>query len=171
MSRAELDIHFAKIDALIAEIEGFVPSTDFRSIQFRADLAGLLVVAMVATYETCVKEILYDYANKHHIAFGEFALRNFERLNSRIQVNDLKKYCGLFDPAIGRRFKAKLTLKKDDLMKRVGKNIVLSYEQVLDWRHDFAHAGIRQTTIEEATKTHRIAKRVMYIFDDAFNGP
>lgn len=163
MPRADLDAHFSKIDALIAEIDGLVPSTSYRSVQFRADLAGLLVVAMAATYETCVKEVLFEYANRHHIAFGGYAFRNYEKLNSRVLVKDLKKYCELFDPVIQARFKTRLTAKKKTLLDRVGKNIETSYEQILSWRHDFAHAGIRQTTIEEAAATHRIGKRILYM--------
>lgn len=149
MPRVDLERHFSKIDDLVTEIDELVPSTSYRSVQFRADLAGLLVVAMAATYETCVKEILYEYANKQHIAFGEFALRNYDRLNSRVQVKDLKKYCETFDPIICARFKTRLASKKQRLLGRIGKNIETSYEQILSWRHDFAHAGIRQTTIED----------------------
>jgi hypothetical protein len=169
MSRAELDVHFATIDALINEIDQRVPpNKDYISVKFRADLAGLLVVAMAATYENCVKEILCDYASKHHVAFGEFALRIFNKLNSRIQIRDLRKYCELFDPRIAQSFKVKLATKKLALLRRVGANIEDSYEQILSWRHEFAHAKIQKTTIEEATKTHRFGKRVLYVFDDVF---
>lgn len=171
MPRVDLDMHFSKIDDLVREIEELVPSNSYRCIEFRADLAGLLVVAMAATYETCVKEILYEHANRQHIAFGEFALRNYDKLNSRIQVKDLKKYCETFDPNICLRFKMRLASKKQKLLSRAGKNIETAYEQILSWRHDFAHGGIRQTTIEEATATHRIGKRILYVFDDAFNKP
>ena len=170
MPRADLDVHFSKIDSLVAEIDGLVPSSTYRAVQFRADLAGLLVVAMAATYESCVKEILYDFANRHHVIFGGFALRNYEKLNSRIQVKDLKQYCKLFDPTIEARFKSDLAGRKSAILGRIGKNLETSYEQILSWRHDFAHAGIRHTTIEEAAFTHRVGKRVLYIFDDAFNG-
>lgn len=54
------------------------------------------------------------------------------------------------------------------LLDRKGVNIETSYEQILDWRHDFAHARGRNTTIEEAVKTHTSGKRVLYLFDDAF---
>lgn len=85
MSRADLDVHFSKIDGLIAEIEAAVPSTSSKFVEFRADLAGLLVVSIAATYETCVKEVLYQFATRHHEAFGNFAQRNYEILNSRIK--------------------------------------------------------------------------------------
>lgn len=171
MPRADLDLQFDRIDVLIAEINGLVPSDGYRAIQFRAHLAGLLVVAMAATYESCVKDILHEHAKQHHAAFGGFTLRNYQKLNSRVQVSDLKKYCELFDPNICVRFKERLTARKKSLLSRAGKNIETSYEQILTWRHDFAHAGIRNTTIEEAERTHRAAKRILYIFDDAFNRP
>lgn len=170
MSRADIDMHFATIDALVSEINRSVPPNgDYNSIKFRADLAGLLVVAMAATYETCVKEVLCGYAGKHHAAFGEFAVRNYNKLNSRIQIRDLKKYCEVFDPEIAKRFKDSFLRRKTSLLSRIGKNIETSYEQILTWRHDFAHAKIQNTTIEEAAETHRIGKRVIYVFDDAFD--
>ncbi|WP_224543260.1 HEPN domain-containing protein [Mesorhizobium sp. CA16] len=172
MSRSDLDVHFSKIDDLISEINGLVPvDSAYRTVRFRADLAGLLVVAMAATYETCVKEILYEFANRHHTAFGGYARRSYNKINSRVAVKDLKKYCDIFDPDIRTRFNSRLSLKKQAILARTGKNIEASYEQILDWRHEFAHAGNRNTTIEEATKTHRLAKRVMYVFDDAFHRP
>jgi hypothetical protein len=172
MPRADLDAHFSKIDDLISEIDGLVPpDSGYRAVQFRADLAGLLVVAIAATYESCVKEVLYEYANRHHIAFGGYARRSYEKINSRVLVKDLTKYCEIFDPAIKVRFKDRLKAKKAALLQRTGKNIETSYEQILDWRHEFAHAGNRNTTIEEATKTHRVGKRIIYLFDDAFHRP
>lgn len=172
MPRADLDVHFSKIDDLISEIDSLVPANSgYRAVQFRADLAGLLVVAIAATYETCVKEVLYEYANRHHNAFGGYARRSYEKINSRVLVKDLTKYCEIFDPAIKARFKSRLKAKKGAVLDRTGKNIETSYEQILDWRHEFAHAGNRNTTIEEAAKTHRIGKRIIYLFDDAFHRP
>ena len=64
------------------------------------------------------------------------------------------------------RFKDRLTAKKKLILDQVPEDTETSYEQILSWRHDFAHAGIRQTTMEEDAATHRIGKRVLYIFDD-----
>ncbi|QOD63842.1 hypothetical protein HGK82_00795 [Ochrobactrum sp. MT180101] len=172
MPRADLDAHFSKIDDLISEINGLVPAdSGYRAVQFRADLAGLLVVAMAATYETCVKQVLYEYADSHHIAFGGYARRSYEKINSRVLVRDLTKYCEIFDPVIKGRFQDRLKARKKALLDRTGKNIVTAYEQILEWRHEFAHAGNRNTTIEEAANTHRIGKRIIYLFDDAFYRP
>lgn len=168
MLRADLDLHLSKIDELIDEINEIVPSTSYKTVQFRADLAGLLVVAMAATYETCIKEILCEYASKQHISFGNFAMRHYEKLNSRIRVKDLEGYCKLYDPSLHRKFKYLISHRKKNILERVGKNIETSYDQILDWRHAFAHARVRNTTIEEAIETHRVGKRIIYIFSETF---
>jgi hypothetical protein len=171
MSRADLDLHFNRIEVLVAEMRQFVPSNVVGTAQFRADLAGLLVVSMAASYESCVKETLVAYASSHHLAFGNFATNNYAKLNSRISIGDLHRYARTFDDGVRERFKRLLDQRKRKIDTRIGKNIEASYEQILNWRHDFAHAGIRNTTIEEAVVTHRLAKRVLYAFDHAFNGP
>jgi hypothetical protein len=170
MPRADLDVHFNRIEQLVNEMSQFVPSTQGSAAQFRADLAGLLVVLIAASYESCVKETLVSYAAKHHIAFGNFALNNYKKLNSKISIGDLHKYTATFDDNVRDRFKALLSSRKNRLNTRIGKNIESSYDSILLWRHAFAHAGIRNTTIEEAIATHRLAKRILYSFDEAFNG-
>lgn len=170
MSKTDLDVHFDRIDQLVQEMKAFVPSDLIGANQFRADLAGLLVVTIAASYESCVKETLIAYANRHHIAFGTFTLNNYKKLNSRISISDLHQYSSLFDDAIAVKFKRILNERKTKIDQRIGKNIESCYKQILSWRHDFAHAGTRNTTIEEAVATHRLAKRVLYSFDQAFNG-
>lgn len=63
MPRADLDVHFNRIELLVTEMDSFVPISLSGSTQFRADLAGLLVVTMAASYETCVKETLISHAS------------------------------------------------------------------------------------------------------------
>jgi hypothetical protein len=162
MPRPDLDLHFNRINALIDEIDALVPAVaGYQAVRFRSDLAGLLVVAIAATYETCVKEVLSNYASSRHADFGSFAVRNYEKLNSRVRVPDLITYCEIFDPQIKVRFKSRLSNRKGRLLTRAKENIETSYEQVLTWRHDFAHAWNTKTTIEEAARTHRIGKRVL----------
>jgi hypothetical protein len=170
MPRADLDLHFDRIERLVVEMQQFVPSDKIETAQFRADLAGLLVVSMAASYESCVKETLVTYATGHHVAFGNFATNNYSKLNSRISLSDLYGYAKTFDSGVHGRFGQLLDRRKKVIDNRLGKSIVASYRQILSWRHDFAHAGIRNTTIEEAMVTHRLAKRVLYVFDQSFNG-
>jgi len=83
-------------------------------------------------------------------------------------MRDLNIYASTFDNSIHQKFKQSIGLRKERIMKKIGKDFTKAYEQILSWRHDFAHAGIRNTTVEEALKTHRLAKRVLYSFDEAF---
>jgi len=167
VARVDLDTILGRPEILVQEIKNFV-SNDSKSIQFRADLAGLLVVAMSASYEACVKETLMSFASRHHSQFGTFAQNHFHKLNSRVSLSDLYGYARTFDNAIHQRFGQIVDARRTKILNRIGKDITKSYSQILSWRHDFAHAGIRNTTVEEALMTHRLAKRVVHSFGDAF---
>lgn len=169
MSRRELDRHLSKIDVLAEQISKHVPAQKIECQELRADLAGLLVVTIAATYESCVKETMINFALSHHVAFGDYAQNHYSRINSKIKVNDLHRYAKLFGPRVANRFIQILDDKKKSISQRLGINIVNRFELILDWRHDFAHAWVTKTTVEEAMKTHRYAKRVLYAFDKAFD--
>ena len=169
MSRLELNSNFNRIKTLVSEIEQFAPVDNTRGISFRGDLAGLLVVLMVATYENCVKNTLVSYAYSCNDKFGDFTLNRFDRLNSRIAVGDLNYYAKMFGKSTHQSFKRLLSSRKERIQNFTGQNVEESYQLLLVWRHNFAHTGNRITTVEEAVRTHRFAKHVLYSFDDAFN--
>lgn len=168
MARTDLDTHFGRVDTLISEIEKFVPEGTRGAVPFRADLAGLVVVAMAASYEACVKGVLVSFASAKHVDFELFANRQFDKLSSRVAIKDLHRYGKVFNPSINSRFKAILTQRKTNIYNRTGNDIQKRYEQILEWRHEFAHGGVRNTTISEAVTFHTYAKRVIYAFDQAF---
>lgn len=168
MARSDIDQILVRVEELAREIEKLVPSSP-KNITFRADLAGLLVVAIVASYESCVKETLTNFASRHHEKFGMFAQNHFKRLNSRIALSDLTTYARTFDNSIHGRYGELLKQRKNRIDKKIGRDITAAYTQLLSWRHDFAHSGIRNTTVEEALSTHILAKRVLYTFDKAFD--
>lgn len=168
MPRQDLDAHFSRIDDLFIEMSKFVPAGTVDGDAFRADLAGLLVVTMAATYEACVKDILYSYASGNHASFGNYVAIRYERLNSKVSIPDLHTYTKMFSSSAANKFKADLKKRKDLIADRTGKDILKSYDQILQWRHAFAHSWARNTTLEEAAATHRLAKRVIYCFSEAF---
>ena len=170
MLRSELDLELARIDELVNDMNAVVPANSaYQNVKMRADLAGLLVVAIAASYENCVKEVLYSRAASHHPAFEAYARRQYAKINSRINVSDLARYCEVYDPVLKPKFKAKLSSRKASVLARTGVNIEVMYEQLLDWRHDFAHAGVRSMTLEEATKAHLFGKRVLYAFAETLH--
>lgn len=169
MPKSDLLTITCRIHDLASEMENFVPIGVRGSEGFRADLAGLLVVTIAACYEDCVKTTLVEHAAKRHVDFEEFTSRNFSRLSSRVKVNDLKRYAKLFGGTAEERFKEKLRTKRMQISGRTGKNIENRYEQILDWRHDYAHGGIKNTTISEALDFHLFGIRVLYCFNEAFD--
>lgn len=168
MARSDLEMRFGRIDKLISEMNAFVPDGTHGSTDFRADLAGLLVVAIASTYETCVKDILIQYAAARNPDFEQFVINHFSKLNSKISESDLYTYAKLFGGSIHTKFGVLLEKRKQRILKRLGKNICTSYKQILSWRHDYAHAGAKNTTISEAAEFHMYAKRVILCFDEAF---
>lgn len=170
MLRSELEPQFSRIDDLIQEMNVVVPpTTAYQNVKFRADLAGLLVVAIAATSESCVKEILFYWTGRQHSSFEGYARRKYNKINSRISVGDLKSYCDLLDPLRKAEFQKKLAERKKAILNRTGYNIETMYSQLLDWRHEFAHTGARNTTLEEAAKAHLFGKRVIYVFAEALH--
>jgi hypothetical protein len=168
MSHCEIKKHFVRVREIVLEIDNFVPEGTKGATDLRADLAGLLIVAIAASYESCVKDVMIRYAATKHVDFERFTLNNFNKLSSRIAIADLHKYAALFDDQIAIKFKAILKNRKQNILSRTGHNIEVRYNQILAWRHDYAHAGIKNTTIREAYEFHVYAKRVLYCFDLAF---
>lgn len=165
----ELQEHFSRVDRLVHEMNQFVPAENRGVTEFRADLAGMLVVTIAAMYETCVKTTMVSYAARYGKEFEGFAERNFQKLSSKISYNDLKRYARTFDGQICNRFEKTLDRRRKLAVSLSGKNPIKQLDQILDWRHDFAHAGLRQTTISEAVKTHRLASIVILSFHNAFS--
>ncbi len=169
MPRSSLLPIIGRIDDLASEMNRFVPIDEAGATGFRADLAGLLVVTIAACYEDCVKTTLVEHAAKRHTDFENFTEKNYSRLSSRVKINDLQRYANLFGPATNNRFRTILGSRQHRISDRTGVSIKKSYEQILDWRHDYAHGGIKHTTIDEALKFHLFGKRVLYCFNEAFD--
>lgn len=168
MPRAEILELLVPISRLHDEIIRFVPQ-DAALLQFRSDLTGLLVVSMAASYENCVKETLISYCGFHSEIFGVFASNQYEKLNSRINLKDLTGYAKLFGDAPHEKYKQNLAARRQLIQARTGRDICSTYEQILRWRHQYAHAGQQNTTVEEAFAAHTFAKRVIYAFADSLS--
>jgi len=168
MPSAEILSLLEPIDRLHEEISCFVPN-DTARLQFRSDLSGLLVVSMAAAYENCVKEALISYCGSHHTAFGTFASNQYSKLNSRINRDDLEGYAKLFGPEKKAKYKADLARRRQQIQDRTGRDICDRYDQILRWRHQYAHAGQQNTTIDEAFEAHMFAKRVILTFSDSLH--
>lgn len=162
--RPELTAHLARVDRLYCEIVSAVPN-EVQFLDFRADLAGLLIVSIASAYENCVKETLYAYGDNHSPAFGTYTRNLYAKLSSRIDIKDLFKYAKLCGPPVSSTFRSQFQADKTRIFRFTGYDIESVYTQILSWRHDYAHAGLNNTTVEEAFAHHRFAKHVVDIFD------
>lgn len=169
MNRQPIVEALGRIDTLANEINENVPASSPRLSGFRSDLAGLLNVTICAAYENCIKLVLHDYAARQSSLFEIYAKNQYDKINSRIDIGDLHKYARTFHPSINDIFKKKLNDCKAYYLNRTNEDIVSSYGQTLKWRHDFAHTGQRVTTVEEVIKFHKLGKRVILLFSDAFS--
>ncbi len=153
---------------LARDIDKTIPQSNSNSA-LRADLAGLLIISIAASYESCVKETFFTYSSKHNDRFAFFIEKNFDKLNSKITLDDLNRYAKTFGDSISKRFQDNLKKNKRTISDINGQNIEQCYKTLLQWRHAFAHAGERKATINEALKAHNYARLVIYSFYMAFN--
>lgn len=171
MPRENVDAQLHRVDVLSRDITSQIPANRLELSDFRAELAGLLVVSMASSYENSVKEILVGYAACRHVDFEYFASQSFSKLNSRISYDDLSRYAKHFGAHVHASFDTAFKQRRDRIYNRTKMDIKSCYSQILSWRHDYAHSGIRNTTVEEAIVFHRYAKRVLYCFDEALSCP
>lgn len=151
-----------------APADGVVGSSLIGKIELRAQLSGLALIFVTSSWERCVRNILVEHADTIAADFSSYINRRFNRMNSRIRLPDLYKYTEEFDPSLKKKLKEKIQLRKNKIEKRTGINIIERYDNILEWRHDFAHENRMNTTIEEIKKDYNFANRVIYCFNEVF---
>lgn len=174
MERADIDERFAEIDELIgrmSRMNRFVLAREPEAAEFRADMARLLVIAIVSAYEASVRAILVDYAKRSHKVFGYYIEADCKKINARIKIDELKGWTKKFDRKIKNRFRTELKRIHRRYETKAHKDFCEAYNELVRLRHEFAHVTTSTTSIEETVQRHRVAKQVVYIFYRAFNPP
>lgn len=180
MAMPDVSLIISEMKSLVSNINHYVPAGTPSNDSFRSEMSGLLIVSLAATYENCVKEILIENAENHHPAFGKFAEKQYDKLNSRVSLNDLYGYANKLGNNLTDRFNQEL-LKAE---RRTGSviplhqhgqpkynkfKIVREYHRLLECRHAFAHARQKTTTIEDAYNMHRYGRFVILCFARALS--
>lgn len=165
MKQSCIKIFFEKIDKLFDELEKVAPESDLKNSSIRNEFSGLMAVSLAANYENCVKSILITYADFFHDKFSHQVERKYNYLNSRIKFENLKEYLSHFDGDIS-YFENKVQKQSLRLKNEINK----TYDQILMWRHSYAHTYNNITSLNAAYKAHRYAKYVLYAFEDALLG-
>jgi len=87
---------------------------------------------------------------------------SFRRLNGRIKVQNIKEYVKQFGLKYDEKFRKKLAQKGDSYLRTHGKSIQTEYDNLVLWRHQFAHAGIAPpVTYKEVTGAYERGKEVI----------
>ncbi|ANI80670.1 HEPN domain-containing protein [Kosakonia oryzae] len=157
--------YFRKIDILFLELDKLAPENDVKNRSIRNEFAGLMVISLAANYENCVKTILINYADLFHDKFSHQVERKYSYLNSRIKYETLKEYLSHFDGDLF-NFENKVSKYSIKLKNEINK----TYDQILTWRHSYAHANSVITSLTDAYKAHRYAKYILYSFEDSLLG-
>lgn len=166
MNFSDLKNELSYIDHLVKEFNRVAPATNSVNDVLRAELSGLLLVAICAVYENVIKKIMIEYADSVHGDFSYYIEKNYKKLNSKISKEDLCKYLKLFSNAKAKNFTNEMLAVQTKLG---GIHPNEKYSPLLDWRHAYAHSKTPQTTIEEAYKHHRYSKHIIYAFNRAIN--
>jgi len=125
-----------------------------------------MAVAAVTVYELCIKDIFWGFSSRKHKVFGTFVSKHFERINGRIRLCDIKgEYLPRFGEVYQRRFAARLKVAETLELRSSGKSITASYNNIITWRHQFAHEGsfVSTVTYSEAVDCYTLGKEVIRV--------
>lgn len=172
-----LNENFLHIRGLARDIEGRLSGTTTADQRLRNELAGMFAVTIAATYEGIVREALIAYAGKFHSKYRNHIEKDFERLNARISVNDLKAYSRRFGLAewTGRGVKKNSTTfhrilseRQSVVERKFRADLVRSYENIFTWRNAYAHERTTSATFSDVYKAHKVGQYVIRSFVHAF---
>lgn len=125
---------------------------------------GLISVAAVTVYELKIKEIFINFSTRKNKVLGDFVRKHFERINGRVSYQSIKdEYVIRFGERYSKRFKKRIKLKEDSILKSDGKSIITAYNNVVTWRNQFAHEGKlpNQVTFEEVKDSYYLGKNII----------
>ena len=125
---------------------------------------GFVAVAAVTVYELAIKDIFVEFSQKKHKVFGAYARSTFDRMNGRIKLSALRgEHIAKFGQRYKDRFDGKLELAEKVSLKANGTSLKSSYENVIVWRHSFAHAGVvpASATYNDVTSAYQNGKGVI----------
>lgn len=148
----------ARIIALSSEFSASRDSASrARSLEFRSYCAGLLTVAFCAAIESAIKSILIEFGSQQHALVAQWSKVRFEKMNGRIKIEDI---CSDYLLHYGKERVAKFKkFMEEQSMLRFSidyRRYCESYNQLMTWRHKFAHVGQVLCTIEEVEQNCEI---------------
>ena len=161
---------FLPADEYLRYVEQAVSAELDQYIQSR--YLGFVIVTSVTVYEIAAKEIISTFANKKHKIFGSFIDGRFEKIDARIQIEDLDNdFVKYFGERYSKKFKQLLADKEEETLQTKRASMKAAYKNLIRWRHDFVHNGNAPTTtnLAEVCSFYELGKDVIRCFDEALN--
>jgi len=155
--------HFKLADDIISHVDTVIHEIADPFISSR--YIGFISVSAVTVYELAIKEIFCDFASQEHEVLGSFVLSYFERINGQIKLQKIKEdYIPRFGQKYVDKFKAKIEESELEILKTSKRSIKNSYNNIIEWRNQFAHKGdIPPTaTYQEAIDSYFTGKEVIH---------
>lgn len=162
--------HYILTDSVISHLDSVMASISDPFIQSR--YVGFVSVTAVTVYELSIKDILCEFSEKTHTILGTFARSHFNRINGRIKVQTIKDdYINRFGDSYVLKFKERLDVAEKHWLVKDKISITTSYNNVIEWRNEFAHAGkiSPYVTYSEVTKSYRSGKEVIKCLAEALD--
>ncbi|MBP6379517.1 MAG: hypothetical protein KA312_03765 [Sphingorhabdus sp.] len=169
--------NFRHIRNLARDIESILDGNSVAQQRLGNELAGMFAVTIAATYEGIVKETLILYASNFHSKYKNHVEKDFERLNARISIDDLKSYSrhfglnewhGTGSQKNATTFHRVLFETKSVVERRFRRDLLTSYKNVFMWRNAYAHERSASVTFKDVYEAHRVAQYVIRSFVKAF---
>lgn len=154
--------HFKLADDMILHLNTVVHGIADPFISSR--YIGFVAISAVTVYELAIKEIFCSFASQKHKVLGNFALSYFDRINGRIKLDVIRTdYISRFGSKYVDRFKVKIEEAEKRRLRLAGVSIKSSYNNVIEWRNQFAHEGQIPPTVtyKEVVEAYAIGKEVI----------
>ena len=152
--------NFECVDDLIKHLDAYIGSIVDHNL--RIQYIGLVAVVAIAAYESSIKEIFKSFATQTHPALCCYIFSDFDKINAKIKVEDLKRYITKFGDSYLEKFEKYLAVKNRRNERLYRRNFINSYAQILKHRHEFAHSvKITNCTYEEVKSYYYDGKKVI----------
>ena len=172
-----LSENFQHIRNLARDVEERLQGTSSADQRIRNEIAGMFAVTIAASYESIIKETVVNYAGGFHPKYRDHVEKDFNKINARISLSDLKEYSRRFGLKewVGHGVKQNSTTfhrvlqeKRVVVERRFRADLFTSYESIFRWRHAYAHERATSATFSDVYKAHRVAQYVIRSFVLAF---
>ena len=155
--------HFQHADDVVNHLNTIVPA--ITDPLLKAKYVGFVSVVAVTVYEMAIKDIFIEFANKKHKVLGNITESYFDRINGRIKLSIIKDdYIKRFGINYKTRFQKKLEQRSKQYFNTNHRDIQNSYANLIIWRNEFAHQGKINTTATygEVTQAYEDGKEVIH---------